>query len=90
MKRAMLCTVIVAAGTLLAGAQTLTAPKSNWLADSVTRTGDVTQLRGHVRIASCSIVTADEAVSRGDIDVTLSGNVHMRLTNGVDPLAVER
>jgi hypothetical protein len=45
-------------------------------------------------IAACSIVTADDAVANvgpdgpadANQDVQLSGNVHMKITNGVDPL----
>ena len=69
------------------GAQTVTAPKMNVLADSATRTGDRAELHGHVRIAACSIVTADDAVIHTlTNDVDLSGTVRMRLTDGIDPL----
>lgn len=75
-------------GVTIANAQQLTAPPVNFLADSVTH-GVQTKLTGHVRIAACSIVTADEAVIPGDgTDIELSGAVRMKLTHGVDPLRV--
>jgi hypothetical protein len=70
-----------------AGAQPVTAPKMNVLADSATRTSDRAELHGHVRIAACSIVTADEAVIHTlTNDVDLTGTVRMKLTDGIDPL----
>jgi hypothetical protein len=78
--------IIVTGFTVFVGAQTVTAPKSNWLAESVIQNGDQVHFHGHVRIAACSIVTADDATSRGGTEVDLSGNVHMKLTIGIDPL----
>jgi hypothetical protein len=79
--------VVVLGVTMYAGAQSATAPKSNWLADSVTHNGGKIQMRGHVRIAACGIVTADEAVGGPDAnDTALSGNVRLKITDGVDPL----
>ena len=85
MKRIVLSALVVTGLTVLAGAQTVTAPKSNWLADSITREGDLSRFHGHVRIAACSVITADDATWSGN-DVEVSGNVHITLTNGVDPL----
>jgi hypothetical protein len=82
----MFFVVILGSLTLVAGAQTVSAPKMNVLADSVT-SGELTELHGHVRVAACAVVTAEDAVihtASGDID--LSGSVHMKLTNGIDPL----
>ena len=87
--RTMLCFAVVLGGAMFASAQTASAPKSNWLADSVTRSGDVVQMDGHVRIAACAIITADHAAGGPDAnDTELSGNIHLRVTNGVDALAV--
>jgi hypothetical protein len=48
----------------------------------------VVDLNGNVRIAACSIVSADTATLRGR-DIELSGKVRMQLTNGVDRLKVQ-
>ena len=85
--RSILCFVVVIGAAVFASAQTASAPKSNWLADSAVKTDDKVQLDGHVRVAACSIITADHAVTDiGANDTVLSGNVHMKLTDGVDPL----
>jgi type 1 fimbria pilin len=87
--RTLLCVAIVAVVTAFASAQTVEAPKVNFLADVATPDGDTVTLHGHVRIAACSIVTADEGVlDLGKYEANLSGNVHMKLTDGVDPLKV--
>ena len=86
--KAMLCFAVVIVVTVFASAQTASAPKSNWLADSVIRNGDVMQMDGHVKIAACSIITADHAVGGPNAnDTELTGNVHLTLTNGVDSLS---
>lgn len=90
MRSIVLCTIMVMSVPIWLGAQTAIAPQSNWLADAVTRNGDTLQLHGHVRIAACAVVTADDATRRGETDVTLSGNVRMTLTNGVDSLATTK
>ena len=87
--KAILFAGIVVSLSVVVGAQKVDAPKLNFLADSVQQSGDVLQLHGHVRIAACSIVTSDEGV----LDIaghraTVSGNVHIQLTNGVDKLSV--
>ena len=42
---------------------------------------------GHVRIAACAVITVDHAVGGSTAnDTELTGNVHMRLTDGVDRL----
>jgi hypothetical protein len=83
----IICFAVVLGAAMFASAQTAAAPKSNWLADSVTRNGNVLEMHGHVRIAACGIVTADDAVGGPNADDTgLSGNVRLKLTNGVDPL----
>jgi hypothetical protein len=87
--KTILFAAIVGSLSVVAGAQKVDAPKLNFLADSVQQSGEVMQLRGHVRIAACSVVTADEGVL--DIpghQATVSGNVHIQLTNGVDKLSV--
>jgi chitodextrinase len=85
--RTTLCFAIVVGVTVFASAQTASAPKSNWLADSVTRNGDVMQMDGHVKIAACAVITADHAVGGPNTtDTEISGNVHVRLTEEVDPL----
>jgi hypothetical protein len=85
--RTMLCFAVVVGVTVFASAQTASAPRSNWLADSVTRTGDVVQMDGHVKIAACAVITADHAVGGPNAAETeISGNVHVRLTEAVDPL----
>jgi len=87
--RTILLAVVVAGLTGFASAQTVKAPKLNFLADSVQQDGDKLQLHGHVRIAACSIVTGDEAVlDVGNNEVQLTGGVHMKLVNGVDSLSV--
>jgi hypothetical protein len=86
--RTMLFAVMVVGFTVVAGAQKVGAPKLNFLADSVQQDGDRMQLHGHVRIAACSVVTADDGVlDFGTNEAALTGNVHMKLTNGVDKLA---
>ena len=101
--KAMLCFAVVIVVTVFASAQTAScaaarrcrssaqtasAPKSNWLADSVIRNGDVMQMDGHVKIAACSVITADHAVGGPNAnDTELTGNVHLTLTNGVDSLS---
>jgi hypothetical protein len=74
-------------GTLIAGAQTVTAPNPplNVLADSTQKNGSVMQLDGHVRIAACSIVTTDHATWH-DNEFELGESAHMQLTDGVKPL----
>jgi hypothetical protein len=85
--RTMLCFAVVVGVTVFANAQTASAPKSNWLADSVTRSGDFVQMDGHVKIAAGGIITADHAIGDpGANDTQVSGNVHIKLTEGVDPL----
>jgi hypothetical protein len=80
--------LVLLAGATIASAQPIEAPPVNFLADTVTR-GAQTKLTGHVRIAACSIVTADEAVIREDgSDIELSGAVRMKLTHGIDPLRI--
>lgn len=87
--RTLLLIIMVVSFAVIAGAQTLVAPKLNVLADSVQRDRDTTQLHGHVQIAACSVVTADDAVLKSSTDeATLSGNVRMKLTNGVETLRV--
>lgn len=82
--------VMVLSFTVVAGAQGVGAPKLNFLADTVQQDGDRMQLRGHVRIAACSVVTADEGVlDFGTYEAALSGNVRMKLTNRVDKLRAE-
>jgi hypothetical protein len=45
------------------------------------------QMDGHVKIAACAVITADHAVGGPKTtDTEVSGNVHVRLTEGVDPL----
>jgi len=79
--------LVVLGVAMYASAQSASAPKSNWLADFVTQDGGTIQMRGHVRIAACGIVTADEAVGGPNAtDTALSGNVRLKITNGVDPL----
>jgi hypothetical protein len=81
----MLCFGFALGAVMFVSAQSATAPKANYFADSVTRNGDSLQMRGHVRIAACGIVTADEADGNAS-DITLSGDVRFKLTNGIDPL----
>ncbi|HMD35188.1 MAG TPA: hypothetical protein VKH42_09480 [Vicinamibacterales bacterium] len=87
--KTMLCFVGILATAVLATGQSVSAPKSNWLADSVARDGDVVYMDGHVRIAACAVITADHAVGGVDNDTQLTGNVHVRVTNGVDRLRVK-
>ena len=83
--RTMLFAVLVVGFTAVGGAQQAGAPKLNFLADSVQQDGEKVQLHGRVRLAACSVVTADDGViDFGSYDATLSGNVHMKLTNGID------
>jgi type 1 fimbria pilin len=86
----MIAVAFVVAGVMaFASAPTLTAPKLNFLADSVRQDGDVLRLSGHVRIAACSVATADEGVLNVDKgEAQLSGNVRLTLTSGVDSLKV--
>ena len=85
--RTIVCTILVIGTVMFASAQTGNAPKSNWLADSGVRNGNIVELHGHARIAACGIISADDAVGGPDASETsLSGNVDLRLTNGVDPL----
>ena len=80
--------VMVISLTVVGGAQRVGAPKLNFLADAVQQDGNKTQLHGHVRIAACSVVTADDGVLDFETyEAALSGNVRMKLTNGVDRLA---
>ena len=89
--RTIVFAVMVIGLTAVAGAQSVGAPRLNFLADAAQQDGDKMQLRGHVRIAACSVVTADEGVlDFGTYEAALSGNVRMKLTNGVDPLRVDR
>jgi hypothetical protein len=86
--RTVLCFAVVVGVTVFVSAQTASAPQSNWLADSVSRNGDLVQMDGHVRVAACAVITADHAVGGPNAnDTELSGNVHMKITNGVDPLS---
>jgi hypothetical protein len=83
--------VMVMSLTVVAGAQRVGAPKLNFLADQVQQDGDSMRLHGHIRIAACSVVTADEGVlDFGTNEAALSGNVRMKLTNGVDRLRVDK
>jgi len=42
---------------------------------------------GRRRIAACGIVTADDAIGEPNAnDASLSANVWLKITNGVDPL----
>jgi hypothetical protein len=89
--RTILFAVLVGAAAVFANAQTAEAPKLNFLADSVDPVGDKLQLHGHVRIATCAIVTADEAVYDGRAnEFDLNGPAHMKLTHGVDRLSVTK
>ena len=85
MKRAALYVLLIAGLTTLAGAQTADAPSMNFLAHSVREEGGTVHMKGNVRIAACSVVTADSATRRGS-EFELGGKVRLRLTNGVDPL----
>ena len=86
--RAVLFAAIVVSLSVVAGAQKVDAPKLNFLADAVQQSGDVLQLRGHVRIAACSVIMADEGVlDLAHHQATVSGNVRIQLTNGVDKLS---
>jgi len=85
--RTMFSFAVVVGVTVFATAQTASAPKSNWLADSVTRTGSVLQLDGQVKIAACGVITADHAVGGPNAaETAISGNVRLRVTEGVGPL----
>src|SRR5204862_8033618 len=88
--KTVLCFVGMLATAVLATGQSVSAPKSNWLADSVTRDGGVVRMDGHVRIAACAVITADHAVGGVDNDTQLTGNVHERVTNGVDRRRVKQ
>jgi len=89
--RTMLFAVMVLGFTVVAGAQKAGAPQLNFLAESVQQDADKMRLHGHVRIAACSVVSADEGVlDLGTHEAELSGNVRMKLTNGVDKLAGDR
>ena len=88
--RTVLFAMMVIGFTVAAGAQA-GAPKLNFLAESVQPDGDKMLLQGHVRIAACSVVTADQAaLDFRTYEATLSGNVRMKLTNGVDKLATDK
>jgi hypothetical protein len=85
--RTILSFPFVLGAVIFGSAQSASAPKSNWLSDSATRTGSLVEMHGHVRIATCGIITADDATGGPEASETvLSGNVHLKLTNGVDPL----
>jgi hypothetical protein len=85
--KSMICFLIVLIGAICVGAQSVTAPKSNWLSDSVTQNGTSIEMHGHVRIAACGILTADDAVGGPNAaETTLRGDVRLKITNGVDPL----
>ena len=89
--RTLAFAVMVMSLTVVAGAQRVGAPKLNFLADEVQQEGDRMRLHGHVRIAACSVVTADEGVlDFGRNEADLSGNVRMKLTSGVDRLRVDK
>ena len=85
MRKATLYVFLVAGLAALASAQTTDLPPMNYLADSVTKEGDTVHLKGNVRIAACSVVTAESATWRGT-DIELGGKARMRLTKGVDSL----
>jgi hypothetical protein len=87
-KRAALYVLLVAGFTALASAQTTDLPPMNFLAESVREEGSAVQMNGNVRIAACSIVTAESATWRGS-EIELGGKARMRLTNGVDRLKVQ-
>ena len=57
-RKATLYVFLVAGLAALASAQTTDLPPMNYLADSVTKEGDTVHLKGNVRIAACSVVTA--------------------------------
>ena len=83
--------VMVISLTVVGGTQRVGAPRLNFLADAVQQDGDKLQLHGHVRIAACSVVTADDGVlDFGTYEAALSGNVRMKLTNSVDSLRVDK
>lgn len=76
--------------TVLAGAQNVAAPKLNFLADAVQTDGKVHRLHGHVRIAGCSVVTADDGIlDLNTYEADLTGPVHLRLTTAVDKLSIK-
>ena len=85
MRKAALYVLLVAGFAALASAQTTDVPPINFLADSVTKEGSAVQMNGNVRIAACSIVTAESATWRG-MEIELGGKTRMQLTKGVDPL----
>ena len=87
MRKPALYVLMTAGLTVLASAQTTDLPPMNFLADSVRNDSGVVQMNGNVRIAACSIVTADSATWR-DTQIELGGNARMQLTNGVDRLRV--
>ena len=85
MRRTALYVLMTTGLTVLASAQTTDLPVMNFLAESVRNDGSVVQMNGNVRIAACSIVTADSATWSGT-QIELGGNARMQLTNGVDRL----
>ena len=87
MRKAALYIVMTAGFAAFASAQTTDLPAMNFLAESVRNDGGIVQMNGNVRIAACSIVTADSAVWR-DTQIELGGNARMQLTNGIDRLRV--
>ena len=87
MRKVVLYVFLVAGFAALASAQTTDLPPMNFLAESVTEQGNAVQLNGNVRIAACSIVTAESATWRGT-EIELGGKARMQLTNGVDRLRV--
>ena len=88
MKRVALYVALVAGFAALASAQTTDLPPLNYLADSVSKEGSAVHMKGNVRIAACSIVTAESATLRGT-EIELGGKARMQLTNGVDPLKIK-
>ena len=88
MRKAAVYALLVAGFAALASAQTTDLPPLNFLAESVNDQGGTVHLRGNVRIAACSIVTAETATIKGR-EVELGGRARMQLTNGVDRLKVQ-
>jgi len=56
--RTMRCFAVVIGVTVFVSAQTASAPKSNRLADSVSHSGNVLLMDGHVKLAACGIIAA--------------------------------
>ena len=88
MKRVAIYIVLIGGFAALATAQTTDLPPMNYLAESVSKDGDVVNMKGNVRIAACSIVTAESATLRGT-EIELGGKARMLLTKGVDRLKVQ-